>query len=204
MLSGFYQWVKNIAAYLIFMSLMLKLLPNGKYGKYMKYFMGMVLVLIVLAPAGKLFRLEEVFGQFEKELMQQENKEEFREELELKGEEYAGSVTGQYEEQLASQAAEAIRESGYGEASVRVSLDAELDSDTFGQILSMEVDFFIGREEKDPIIIEKTKIQIFDEDAAAENEEKTNYKEEAEDEALREFLAERFAIETEKITIRHS
>ena len=58
MLEDFYGWVKTIAAGLIFMSLILRLLPEGKNVKYIRYFMGMVLVLVVFAPVGKLLRLE--------------------------------------------------------------------------------------------------------------------------------------------------
>ncbi|MCD2492614.1 stage III sporulation protein AF [Lacrimispora sp. NSJ-141] len=225
MLAGFYQWVKNIAAYLIFMSLVLKLLPEGKNVKYIKYFMGMVLVLIVLAPVGKLFRLEDVFSQFETELESQGREEEFREELELKGEEYSSSVISQYEEELAYQVSESLAAAGCGNAAVRVNLDTVNESETFGQVISIEVDFTMSERASkdsgetgsiDPVVIEKRKVKILDEDGGEEGDEAgegeemekepgentRNYREEAEDETIRKLLSEKFSAAGDSIHIR--
>ena len=96
-MDGFYQWVRNIAACLIFMSLILRLLPDGKNVKYIRHFMGMVLILVVLAPAGKLLRLEESFSELAVSLERDREREEFKDEMKLMGEEYTDSVVKSYE-----------------------------------------------------------------------------------------------------------
>ncbi|HIZ45275.1 MAG TPA: stage III sporulation protein AF [Firmicutes bacterium] len=205
MLEGFYQWIRNIVVYLIFMSLILKLLPEEKNVKYIKYFMGMILVLIVLAPAGRLFHLDETFGEFTRQLSGQEKTREFRQELELMGEEYASQVIGEYEADLAFQAGSFLSQNGYGDAAVRVTLDADTESGTFGEILSMQVDFGGGEEKESgsSVVIEKNQISILDEEPEAAGEESRNYREAAEEEAVRKALAEQFSVEEDRIRIRY-
>lgn len=205
MLEGFYQWIRNIVVYLIFMSLILKLLPEGKNVKYIKYFMGMILVLIVLAPAGRLFHLDETFGEFTRQLSGQEKTREFRQELELMGEEYASQVIGEYEADLASQAGSFLSQNGYGDAAVRVTLDADTESGTFGEILSMQVDFEGGEEKESgsSVVIEKNQISILDEEPEAAGEESRNYREAAEEEAVRKALSEQFSVEEDRIRVRY-
>ena len=103
MLEKFYGWVKAIAACLIFLSLIIRLLPEGKNIKYIRYFMGMVLVLVVLAPAGRLFGLEKVFSQLEISFEREGARADFEGELALMGEVYAEEVVRGYEEELAAE-----------------------------------------------------------------------------------------------------
>ena len=117
MLDSFYQWVKSIAACLIFMSLILRLLPEGKNEKYIRHFMGMILLLVVLAPLGKLFHLEEAFSRMELGFERSGARKEFEDELYLMGESYADEVVQGYEEELAAQALKFLKGEGYDEIS---------------------------------------------------------------------------------------
>lgn len=200
----FGQWVKNIAAYLIFMSLILKLMPEGKNTKYIKYFMGMVLILIVLAPAGKVFHINEAFDQFEEELERQEKSAAFSEELELAGEEYKENVIRQYEEEAALWAASVLEEKGYEYSAVGIRLETDVESPSFGQIVSVEVDLSEGKggvkeTEENPIVIEKKKVQITDEDEGGSG----NYRKTAEEKAVKELLAEKLCVSEEIIFVRY-
>lgn len=58
-MEGFYDWVRNIAYYLIFISMLMNLLPTGKYEKYLKLFSGCILMLLVLHPITGGLRMEE-------------------------------------------------------------------------------------------------------------------------------------------------
>ena len=145
-MDGFYQWVRNIAACLIFMSLILRLLPDGKNVKYIRHFMGMVLILVVLAPAGKLLRLEESFSELAVSLERDREREEFKDELKLMGEEYTDSVVKSYEEELAVQAGRFLSEAGVSYESVRVEIDGAEGSASLGQIRAVEVNLSSGEE----------------------------------------------------------
>lgn len=46
----FYEWIRDIAFYTILMTVVLHLLPEGSQRKYVRFFMGVVLMLVVLSP----------------------------------------------------------------------------------------------------------------------------------------------------------
>ncbi|MCI8504800.1 MAG: stage III sporulation protein AF [Lachnospiraceae bacterium] len=192
MLEDFYGWVKTIAAFLIFMSLVLKLFPEGKNVKYIRYFMGMVLVLVVLGPLGKLLRLEEAFSMLESELERNNARTEFTRELVLMGETYAEEVIGSYEEDLSVQALKYLEEAGYEGCSVKVTIDADQESEGFGLVERIEVlPLKKGDTDRETgkIVIEKKKVQILSEEPS-----ENSYLEKAEDSELRKMLSEKFSI----------
>ena len=49
-MEAVYGWVKNIIYYMIFLSVVNNLLADSKYGKYIRLFSGMVLILLVVSP----------------------------------------------------------------------------------------------------------------------------------------------------------
>ena len=199
-MDGFYQWVRNIAACLIFMSLILSLLPDGKNVKYIRHFMGMVLILVVLAPAGKLLRLEESFSELAVSLERDREREEFKDELKLMGEEYTDSVVKSYEEELAVQAGRFLSEAGFSYESVRVEIDGEEGSASLGQIRAVEVNLSsgeeTGEEDSGQIVIEKKRVQILDEEP-----ERGSYREEAEDGEFRRLLSEELSVPADSVHI---
>lgn len=197
MLTGFYGWVKTIVAYLIFMSLILRLLPEGKNVKYIRYFMGMVLVLTVLAPLGGLFHLDEAFSRLVGSFERAGTRAEFEDELALMGDAYTEEVVKGYEEDLANQVSRFLEEEGYGAYPVKVTIDTDSDSDTFGQIERLQV--LLSQSEGDGnetgrIVIEKKKVQILSEEPSEKS-----YLEEAEDNELKKALSEEFSVPEEVI-----
>lgn len=196
MLENFYGWIRTIAACLIFMSLVLRLLPEEKNIKYIRHFMGMVLVLVVLAPLGKLFRLEEAFSGLERAFERAGARSDFEAELSLMGDTYTETVVHGYEEELAAQALRFLETKGYGGVSVRVGINIGQD---FGQVERMEVLPFEKTEEgkeNGQIAIEKKKVQILSEEQTGKS-----YLEEAEDGELKRLLSEEFSIPEEAVRI---
>lgn len=58
-----YTWVKNIVCFYIFMAIILHLLPKESYRKYVRFFSGMLLTILVATPALSIFGKEEVLMQ---------------------------------------------------------------------------------------------------------------------------------------------
>lgn len=54
-----YEWVQNVAVYLILMTVIIQAVPNEEYQKYVKFYMGLVIVLMLCTPIIKLLSLEE-------------------------------------------------------------------------------------------------------------------------------------------------
>ena len=44
------EWIRNLAFYFIFLSAVMNVLPGGEEKKYIRFFMGMLLILLVLRP----------------------------------------------------------------------------------------------------------------------------------------------------------
>ena len=117
MISELYGWVRGIAVYLIIMSLVIKLLPEESYGKYIRHFMGVLLILVVLAPAIRLFRLDRLLERLERGFSASAGTEQFKDELLLMGEAYEEELIGQYEEALAESAAKELSRNGFEDRS---------------------------------------------------------------------------------------
>lgn len=58
-----YSWVKTIAVYFLFMSLVLNFMPDGQYRKYVRYFFSLMLLLVLTKPLGELTGMEELLRQ---------------------------------------------------------------------------------------------------------------------------------------------
>lgn len=54
-----YGWVKNLVCFYIFVTAVLHLLPKESYQKYVKFFTGMLLVILVVTPVFSLMRNKE-------------------------------------------------------------------------------------------------------------------------------------------------
>ncbi len=77
MLDMVYSWMKNTAFYLVIMTAVLEVLPGNTYKKYVRFFTGLVLILLVLSPVLKWTGTVDTF-RFE----YKQREEKFRAEME--------------------------------------------------------------------------------------------------------------------------
>lgn len=65
MKESFYQWVKTLAVFYILFSAVLHLIPDSKYERYIRSFMGLLLIYILCTPVFAVFgrgsELAEIF-----------------------------------------------------------------------------------------------------------------------------------------------
>lgn len=54
MFTYLYDWMYQITFYLVIFTAALQLLPSGNYRKYVRFFVGLVLILLVISPVLKL------------------------------------------------------------------------------------------------------------------------------------------------------
>ncbi len=81
MIEAIYTWMKNIVFYLVIVTAVLEVLPGTAYQKYIRFFTGLVLTLLLLTPFLSLTGAGEVFTelyhgyeyeQYKRELQEQE------------------------------------------------------------------------------------------------------------------------------------
>ena len=62
MLKELYQWLQDLAVYLILVSAVLQALPQESYQKYVRFFAGLVLIVLLMTPLLKLTDMEYDFA----------------------------------------------------------------------------------------------------------------------------------------------
>ena len=63
MMDIIYTWVKNLVCFYIFLTVILHLLPKESYQKYVRFFSGMLLMILVVSPILSLLGKEDVLLQ---------------------------------------------------------------------------------------------------------------------------------------------
>lgn len=83
MFEYLYGWVENLAFYMILSTVFLEVLPANSYQKYIRFFTGIILVLLLTGPILKVFGMEQSFfdvmdgSTYERELREIEEKTEY-------------------------------------------------------------------------------------------------------------------------------
>ena len=50
MFTYIYDWIKNLVFYLILMTMLMQIIPDSDYKKYIRFFTGLVLILVLARP----------------------------------------------------------------------------------------------------------------------------------------------------------
>ncbi|MGO5052196.1 stage III sporulation protein AF [Lachnospiraceae bacterium LCP25S3_G4] len=58
MLDYFYEWIQNIAFYLVIITAIVQVIPNNNYKKFLQFFVGIILVILLITPVLKLVGME--------------------------------------------------------------------------------------------------------------------------------------------------
>lgn len=135
----FYEWIRNITYYLIFMTVVANLLPNKKYEKYFRLFAGMVLILLVLKPFTGGLRLDDKLAyyfesiSFKKEASELTSRLSGMEEVRLK------SMVNQYEEAVEHDVKTMAEASGFVCKTAEAEIDGDDKSETFGRVAAVRL-----------------------------------------------------------------
>lgn len=52
------EWLQNLVFYLVIVAMVLQLAPEGSYRKYIRFFSGMILVLLLATPLLKIMNYD--------------------------------------------------------------------------------------------------------------------------------------------------
>lgn len=55
MITFIYEWIENIAFYLVVLVAVMQMIPKSTYQKYVHFFAGLILILMLIGPIIKLF-----------------------------------------------------------------------------------------------------------------------------------------------------
>ncbi|MGI6093840.1 MAG: stage III sporulation protein AF [Lachnospiraceae bacterium] len=54
-----YEWIENLAYLFLFLSAVVHFVPEDVYGKYIRYFMGLLIMLLLFTPLLRIFHIHE-------------------------------------------------------------------------------------------------------------------------------------------------
>lgn len=82
MLDYIYQWIENIAFYLVIVVAIMQMIPGESYKKYIRFFVGMILILMLTGPILNIFGMTDFQNaEYKKELEEIKNATKYMEEI---------------------------------------------------------------------------------------------------------------------------
>jgi len=146
MLDGIYTWIRSLAGYFLFITVLEQLLPGKNYAKYMRLFAGMVLILLVIRPLADVGRLEERITQDYEALLFQYDTGDLKEEILGMEQERLSQIVSQYEEAVAGDVRLMAEDAGLAVQSCQVRICAEQGAEAFGAVTEIRMQVYEGGE----------------------------------------------------------
>ena len=69
MLEQLYEWIRSIAYFMVFSAVLTHVIPGQAYRKYIRFFTGLLLVLLLLHPVMEMLGMERNFSRCTGELL---------------------------------------------------------------------------------------------------------------------------------------
>ncbi|KAB1438167.1 stage III sporulation protein AF [Candidatus Galacturonibacter soehngenii] len=158
MITGIYQWIKNIAFYMILITAVMNLIPNNNYKKYINLFTGIVMIILVISPISKLLgastRLD---SNFIKNIYNQEI-------VNLKVDAYQISDTSssklleEYKNEISNQIEEIVNKEGYFVVKSKIVMNEDRESDNYGNLEGIQVVLSTQEKKNQKILVDKIQI----------------------------------------------
>jgi stage III sporulation protein AF len=76
------QWLKNITFYYIIVTLILQMTPNQEYKKYIQFFTGLILILLLAEPVWSVTKMGVSIETYEEQMQQFEEAISYLDEVE--------------------------------------------------------------------------------------------------------------------------
>ena len=134
-----YQWIRSLVFYMILMTMIMNMLPDKKYEKYLQLFTGAVFVLLVVSPFTDLTGVENrVAGAFERLTFQTDVKLLVREIEDADGERMNRLVES-FETAVETDIRTMAESADLECLDVDVMLETDVDAGTFGAVQAVRV-----------------------------------------------------------------
>ncbi|MCC8027191.1 MAG: stage III sporulation protein AF [Clostridium sp.] len=139
-MEAVYSWVKSIIYYMIFLSVANNLLADSKYEKYVRFFAGMVLVLLVVSPFTGSLRLDEPISALFRSITFQNDAEDLKVDLWGMEDRRLEQIIRGYEEAVEKDVAAMAEAEGFSCTQARVTIDGDRDSSRYGQVTDIQME----------------------------------------------------------------
>ena len=134
-----FAWVRNIVVYMILNTIIMNLLGDKSYKKYVSIVSGMILLLIVIAPLLKLTKLEDSLDYFILSNDSAVIASDFKNDLNRMEKAQSDAIFLEYKKKLRSQVEGLLLEENLILKSFEVVLDQDPSSSSFGELLQIKL-----------------------------------------------------------------
>ena len=140
-MQAVYGWVKNIIYFMIFLAVVNNLLADSKYEKYIRFFAGMVLILLVVSPLTGKMRLDEQISSMFQSISLHNDASDLKSQLWNMDEKRLDQILGRYQDAVEADVAAMAAADGLTCVRAQVRIDGDRNSSTYGQVkeIRMEV-----------------------------------------------------------------
>jgi len=157
MVEGIKIWIRNIAIFLIFSSLIEIIVPQKKYKKYINLVLSLIFILIVLEPIIKFQNIDvninKILSENEGEIVANNY------ELGVAKEKQNELVTQNYIKQLKSQIEVLMNEGGFYIQQIDIEIFENIEEQDYGQIKQINLEISKEKNIDDKIVIKNIIIE---------------------------------------------
>lgn len=134
-----FEWIRSIIYYLIFITVVVNLLPNKKYEKYIRFFAGMVLILLVLKPITAGLRLDDTIARYFESISLKKEAEELTGEIAKMEGQRLNKMISKYEEAVSGDLKAMAASAGFRCSQSRAEISQKTDSKKFGHVVRVSL-----------------------------------------------------------------
>lgn len=173
-MNGIFEWVRNIVIFLILNTIIMNLLGNSSYKKYVSIVSGMILLLIVVSPFLKLLKMDDILDYYLNTNIFQSDMSNVQSELRLMEDKQKDVVFAGFEDTIRDQVADILLDDGLYLHDIDLVINQDAESKSFGEIESLTINAGYLEDEGIPVsFIHIDKISIAD-DKKEDNFENAN------------------------------
>lgn len=145
-MDAVYGWIRNLTGFFLFMSVIDNLLPNKKYGKYVRLFSGMILILLVLQPLTGSLRLEDRIAHYYESFVFRYQADDLQTEILGIEKQRLSQMIEQYEHAVEQDVAQMAEDMGFAVIKCSVSIDGNEGTERFGMVTDVSLNVSVEGE----------------------------------------------------------
>lgn len=153
-----FSWIKNIAFFLILITAVTGALPDNHFKKYIKFFSGMILIILLISPISQLLDVDNDLDLSFIEKAYEMELEEMQDEIGNLEYIQSDSLMSGYSNSILSQIEIIVREEGLYLKKGHIKLIEDRNSENYGAIETISLLLSKNEENPDSIKIEDIKI----------------------------------------------
>lgn len=144
-MDGIYGWIRNLTGFFLFMSVIENLLPNKKYGRYVRLFSGMILILLVLQPLTGSLRLEDKIAHYYESFVFQYQADDLQSEILGIEKQRLAQMIAQYEHAVEQDVGQMAADMGFAVRECSVTINGEEGTEQFGTVTGIKLKISAGQ-----------------------------------------------------------